>query len=167
MLDHLKTPPRKKSAARKARPAPPIAVADYDQDFYAWTQAQAQLLAQKRFAELDYDNLREEIEDLGKSEKREIESRLIVLCSHLLKWIYQPDHRSSSWRGSIALARREISHLLRDNPSLKRYPHAVFVDIYPSARFKAMADTNLEEATFPLAPPFTVEEALDEAFWPF
>jgi hypothetical protein len=166
MLDEVKKPSKKQEVASPVPPTTSVVYDDYEQDFYAWTQRQAQLLAQKRFAELDYDNLREEIEDLGKNEKREIESRLIVLCSYLLKWIYQPDHRSSSWRGSIALARREIKRTIRKNPSLKRYPDDAFLDAYNDARFKAMAETNLEESNFPLAPPFTGEEALDDTFWP-
>lgn len=73
----------------------------YDQDFYAWTQEQATLLKEKRFTELDLENLVEEVESMGRSEKRELESRLSVLMAHLLQWYYQPENRSRSWHATI------------------------------------------------------------------
>jgi hypothetical protein len=81
----------------------------YESDFYAWTQKTAELLKQCQFTELDLDALVEEIEDMGKSERRALESRLSVLLGHLLKWQYQPDGRSYSWQGTIDVQREAIA----------------------------------------------------------
>ena len=91
----------------------------HDSDFYAWSLEQAALLRAGRVAEADLAAIAEEIESMGKTEKRELVSRLTVLLLHLLKWRYQPAGRGNSWRLSIANARDEISDLLDDNPSLK------------------------------------------------
>ena len=91
----------------------------HDSDFYAWSLEQAALLRAGRAAEADLGAIAEEIESMGKTEKRELVSRLTVLLLHLLKWERQPAGRGNSWRLSIANARDEIADLLGDNPSLK------------------------------------------------
>jgi len=91
----------------------------HDQDFYAWSLEQAALLRQRQTAEADLDLIAEEIESMGKTEKRELVSRLTVLFLHLLKWRFQPQGRGNSWRLSIANARDEIADIIADNPSLK------------------------------------------------
>jgi hypothetical protein len=91
----------------------------YDRDFYAWSVEQAALLREGRVAEADLENIAEELESMGKAEKREFVSRLTVLLLHLLKWRHQRSGRGKSWRLSIANARDDIADHLEDNPSLK------------------------------------------------
>jgi hypothetical protein len=93
----------------------------YEQDFYAWTVQQTELLRAGRWELLDVDNLVEEIESLGKQERRELEHRLGVLIGHLLKWHYQPEARSRSWWATIREQRRKLRAHLQENPSLKTY----------------------------------------------
>ena len=93
----------------------------YETDFYAWTLQQSKLLKEGNFEYLDITHLVEEIEDLGRQERRKLESRLGMLIGHLLKWDYQPENRSKSWRVMIREQRRSVQKLLLPNPSLK--PH--------------------------------------------
>lgn len=141
----------------------------YDQDFYAWTQTQAALLRQAQFSQLDIANLIEELDDMGKSQKRQLESRLEVLIAHLLKWQFQsegPGSRSSSWLGTIRVQRRSLQNLLADNPSLQhRLPEGV-QRAYPNARDLAWSETGLPEALFPVTCPYTVQQILDKDFFP-
>jgi hypothetical protein len=98
----------------------------YDQDFYAWTQCQVELLRSGQLQALDIENLIEEIESLGKQERQELENRLGMLLGHLLKWHYQPEARSRSWWATIREQRRRIQRHLKQNPSLKPYlPEAI------------------------------------------
>lgn len=138
----------------------------YETDFYAWTERQAQLLRSEEFGEVDWHNLIEEIETLGRSEKQEIKNRLIVLMMHLLKWQYQPNRRPRSWRMTIAIQRVDLADLLADNPSL-RTRFAEFISAaYPSALKKAVIETGLRKAIFPADCPYTAEQIMDESFWP-
>ena len=91
----------------------------YDTDVVAWAVRQAQLLRERRFEELDIENIAEEIEDVGKSEQRELASRMAVLLAHLLKWQYQPERRGKSWQGTITLQRRLIQRRLARTPSFR------------------------------------------------
>ena len=138
----------------------------YNNDFYSWAQEQARLLRQGRFSELDSENLIEEIEDMGRSEKRELESRLVILLAHLLKWCYQPDHRSNSWEGSIGEQRIQTKKCLRENPSLKTKLPEIFQDAYETGRFQAMKETNLKLDIFPEECLWTIEQVLDNRFFP-
>ena len=147
----------------KIRTRPPAA---YEADFQAWTREQAARLRDLRPNSIDWENVAEEIESLGKSERREIRSRLVVLLAHLLKWAYQPDARSNSWRASILEARTEIRGELDESPSLRRYPGEVLAQQYEVARLSAAGDSGLGVDTFPATCPFTIEEVLDPEFWP-
>jgi hypothetical protein len=140
--------------------------APYEADFHAWSKDQAARLRDLRPNSLDWENIAEEIESLGGSQRREIRSRLIVLLTHLLKWAYQPEGGRHRWRASIALARSEIAKELGESPSLRRYPGQELDDQYSIARLKAAGQTGLALATFPEACPFTVEQVLDPDFWP-
>lgn len=138
----------------------------YETDFYAWTQRQADLLRAETFEEVDWRNLIEEIETLGRSEKNEVQSRLIVLIMHLLKLQYQPTKRTRSWRVTVVTQRTDLERLLRDNPTLQaRLPEFV-QEIYSTAVKRAVVETGLRKTTFPTACPYTVEEIMDEDFWP-
>lgn len=132
----------------------------YDRDFQLWTSEQSRLLKSRNAAALDWDRLAEEVEDLGKSERREVKSRMAVLLTHLLKWRFQPEARSLSWTATIAEQRARIRDILEDSPSLARYPETVLAREYRLAVLKAASDTGLSLDAFPEISPFTAEEIL-------
>lgn len=138
----------------------------HETDFYAWTQAQAAALQQANFDQLDIANLIEEIEDMGKSQQRQLESRLIVLLVHLLKWQFQPNKRSPSWEATIRIQRLELADLLADNPSLRpRLPY--FLErAWPKARQGARGETGLDLKLFPSTHSYTLLQVFDDAFFP-
>jgi hypothetical protein len=141
----------------------------YTTDFYAWTQQQSALLREGRFGEVDIPHLIEEIESLGRSEKRELESRLTILLMHFLKWQFQTAQRERherSWLATIRHQRTELRKLLRDNPSLQAYQESAFSEAYQDARYEAEAETGLSRATFPDSVPYTVENVLDASWLP-
>jgi Domain of unknown function DUF29 len=138
----------------------------HDNDFYAWSLEQAALLRAGRVGEADLATIAEEIESMGKTEKRELVSRLTVLLLHLLKWERQPAGRSNSWRLSIANARDEIADLLDDNPSLKAIIDDVMASAYRYARRKAAIEMDMAEDTFPAQCPWNFARAMEEGFWP-
>jgi hypothetical protein len=140
----------------------------YDEDFYAWTQTQAARLRQEKASDLDYANLAEEIESLGKRDRRELRRHLERLMQHLLKWRYQSETRQHghSWQRTIREQRRQLGLLLDDSPSLCREV-PLFIDAgYPRAREQALSETGLPEAMMPHACPWTFTQILDETFWP-
>jgi hypothetical protein len=145
----------------KTRPA-----LSYTSDFYAWSQDQGRRLRETRPNSIDWENLAEEIETLGRSEKRSIESNLGVILLHLLKWQHQPGGRNNSWRASIVEHRKRLGRDIKDSPSLKRYPGEVLADQYETARLAASGETQLPEAVFPVSCPYSIEQVLDPAFWP-
>ena len=149
-------------ASRAQRPAPTA----YDADFFRWTQEQAAFLRNGEWSKLDVANLVDEVETLGRSEKHEIRSRMMVLVHHLLKWKYQPGGRCSSWRGTIVEQRKRIILALNENPSLNPYPDRVLADEHETARLKAAGETGLAEDMFPLACPFTIGQILDQRYYP-
>jgi len=138
----------------------------HDNDFYAWSLEQAALLRAGRVGEADLATIAEEIESMGKTEKRELVSRLTVLLLHLLKWERQPAGRSNSWQLSIANARDEIADLLDDNPSLKPIIDDVMASAYRYARRRAAIETDMAEDAFPPQCPWSFVRAIDEGFWP-
>jgi hypothetical protein len=142
--------------------------AQYEEDFFAWTQAQAAVLRAKHWSELDIANLAEELESLGKSERREVDHRFDVLLLHLLKWCYQPSGRQvgHSWRLSIREQRRQLRRILADNRTLRNRVPVQLPESYANARLDASDETGLPLATFPPTCPWTVAQVLDEAFWP-
>jgi hypothetical protein len=136
----------------------------YEQDFYLWIQTTVQQLKENKLNEIDIPNLIEEIESMGRSEKRELKSRLIVLLMHLLKWHYQPEKRSESWRSTITEQRICIEGLLEDSPSLKPLLSEVFEDCYQKARLKASEETGIKLNFFPKESPFSLEETLKSSY---
>jgi len=134
----------------------------YEQDFYQWTIEQANLLKAGALSQLDIENLIEEIESMGKSQKKELFSRMAVLLMHLLKWDYQTVHRSGSWKSTILTQRRELKFLLNDNPSLKKLIPDVVVSVYHDSRLSAAAETGLPESAFPESCPYTSEQIMGE-----
>ncbi len=136
----------------------------YESDLYEWTKEQADALRRRASNALDWDNLAEEIESLGTSQRSDIRSRLKVLLVRLLKWKHQPELRCGSWRGSIREARDQIEDVLGDNPSLTAYPAECLPRAYARARLKALDETGL--LSLPEDCPWTIEEALAEDFLP-
>jgi hypothetical protein len=143
----------------------PMTTTTYDTDFYQWTQQQADLLRQGALSALDTENLAEEIESMGKSGQRAVESYLRNILLHLLKWQYQPERRGNSWRLSIQDSRHQITKRLRESPSLKPKIADMAADEYPLAREYAANETGLPLVTFPEQCPFTVEEITSD-YWP-
>lgn len=138
----------------------------YEQDFNLWLDATAQLLRESNFDQLDRDNLIEEIESMGRSEKDALESNLIVVLMHLLKYKYQPEKRSKSWLLSIYEHRRRLKKAFQKSPSLKGYFNQVFSECYQDARNEATLETELPIETFPIESPFTQEDTLNSDWLP-
>ena len=143
--------------------------ASYEHDFYAWSFAQARALRARRPEQLDWENLAEEIESLGRSDRRQVRSRLTVILMHLLKWQYQPKKRSTSWKVSIMAQRDEIESVLADSPSLRRRLPELLTEAYESARELAIFEMGLNKWDTSIPPernPFTLDQVLDEDFLP-
>ncbi|MBK1716626.1 DUF29 domain-containing protein [Thiocystis violacea] len=138
----------------------------YNDDIIAWANEQAALLRAGRWSEIDVAHIAEEIEDVGKSERRELASRMAVLLAHLLKWRYQPGRRGSSWQRTIREQRRAIGAHLRETPSLKTAladPNW-FEGVWADAVAKATDETGLD--VFPHDCPWTLEQVLGPDFYP-
>jgi hypothetical protein len=138
----------------------------YETDFYTWTQQQVALLKSKQFNAIDLDNLIEEIESMGRSEKRELESRLTILLQHLLKWQYQPIRRGRSWQLTIKEQRFKFLKVLKENPSLKKEINQCLQDAYQIAVIKASKETKLDENVFPIICPWSINEITEQSFYP-
>jgi hypothetical protein len=138
----------------------------YDADFYAWANEQAALLRAGRLDAADIAHIAEEIESMGRGEKRELVNRLNVLLLHLLKWQHQPARRGNSWRLSIANARDQLADHLADNPSLKTRLAEATASAHRYARRDASGETGLPEEAFPADCPWSFEQIMDGKFWP-
>jgi hypothetical protein len=138
----------------------------YETDFYAWLLKSAELLRRGQFAELDLEQIAEELEGMARSDKRQLVNRLAVLLAHLLKWQYQPEKRSKSWQRTIREQRKRISLLLEDSPSLKYDIEEKVTDAYEIAVLSAANETGLDEDSFPESCEYALDEVLDSSFYP-
>ena len=140
----------------------------YEQDFFAWTQTTAALIRAGKWLEIDVNSLAEELNDLGVSQYNAVSSDLYQVLVHMLKWQYQPPLHvdSHSWRDSIVEHRDRIDRMCTRLPSLRRHLPTMLAEEYPRARRRARIQTSLALSTFPEECPWTVEEALDDDFWP-
>ena len=138
----------------------------YEQDFYAWATENARLIRQGRLADIDLEHVAEELDSMGRSERRELVSRMTQLLLHLLKWQFQPALRSKSWHLSIRNQRIEIDKLLGDSPSLKSRIEAAYEDAYGDAVSLAEIETGIDKSQFPPRCPFSLQQALDREFLP-
>ncbi|TVP63932.1 MAG: DUF29 domain-containing protein [Nodularia sp. (in: Bacteria)] len=138
----------------------------YEQDYHLWLERMAFLLTNKRLSELDLDNLIQEIESMGKSEKNALRSNLRVLLMHLLKYKFQSQKRSNSWLYTIYEHRLRLQESFLESPSLKGYFMEVLAMCYQNARTEAAIETGLPHAIFPAECPFSVDEILDADFFP-
>ncbi|MGB2925041.1 MAG: DUF29 domain-containing protein [Limnothrix sp.] len=134
----------------------------YEKDFYLWIQQTSQNLSSKNFNDLDLENLIEEIEAMGRSEKTALASNLRILLMHLLKYKYQPEKRSNSWQYTIFEHRNRIQDIFESSPSLKRYYEEIFEKSYQKARQAASIGTGLPLSQFPEICPFTQAEILED-----
>jgi hypothetical protein len=137
-----------------------------EEDFYAWTVEQARLLRSGEFSQLDVENIAEELESMGRSDRREIESKLTVLLAHLLKWQVQIGFRSSSWSATIREQRYRIHDLLSESPSVRPVASSVRPALYARARRMAADETGLSETSVPVDCPFAADRVLAEDFLP-
>ncbi len=138
----------------------------YNEDYYLWLQQNLELLRLQKFNDVDWNNLLEEIADMGKSEKRAITSNLRILLMHLLKYKYQSDKQTNSWLFTIREHRKRLREALKMSPSLKIYFQEVFAESYQDARELAADETGLVINTFPADAPFTPEDAINPDYLP-
>lgn len=139
---------------------------NYDADFYGWANEQAALLRAGRLADADIANIAEEIESMGRSEKRELVNRLTVLLRHLLKWQAQPGLRGTSWRLTIEDQRDRLESHLVDNPSLRSKLPDSLIQAYRLAVRAAEQETGLDRTAFPATNPWSVVQVLNDRFYP-
>jgi hypothetical protein len=137
----------------------PVAGALYERDETAWLETMAELIRHGRLDEVDYPNLAEYLADMARRDRREVESRLTVLISHVLKWTYQPDRRSGSWKATIIAQRQELESLV-SRGVLRKHAEAVLADVYDNAVERTAAETGLPPNTFPAACPYTLDQLL-------
>ena len=133
----------------------------YDTDFVMWIEEQVQLLRTGQLDKLDIENVAEELDSMGRRDRRSIKSHLSVIQAHLLKLQFQPEARSTSWLRSISNSRGRIAHIVEDSPSLLRELPMMLIAAYPEAVRDAMIDTGLPRIAFPAEPPFDLEEVLN------
>ena len=142
----------------------------YERDYFAWILEQVRVLREHRVEEVDWVNLAEEIEDLGKSEKRSVESHLARIVEHLLKLVYSPslakDLNRRGWQISVREARRQLHRLLDESPSLRRKMSELFPHAYHSGRNAVLIGTDLAESALPENSPWTLEQTIDNGFLP-
>ncbi len=143
----------------------------YESDVVAWADEQAALLRAGKFSQLDVKHIADEVEDVGKSEQRELLSRMAVLLSHLLKWRVQPDRREisgRSWRGTNNLQREDVIDHLHDVPSLKPSlsdPRWI-ARAWRAAKRQTIAETSLADEDLPETCPWPMEQVLEPGFLP-
>ena len=147
----------------KAALKPPTADL-YATDFHGWARSQARALADRDLAALDLENLIDEVETLGRSQRHAIRSHLEVLIAHLLKFRLQPERATPSWRRTLRNQRREIARLIERNPSLGSFPAEVLADTYRDAVRLDADETRIGVGAFPKACPFTLEQIRDPDF---
>lgn len=135
----------------------------YDQDETAWLEAMSELIRAGRLDEIDYPNLAEYLADMARRDRREVESRLTVLITHLLKWFHQPDRRSGSWRGTIVEQRQELEGLV-DRGVLRNHAEAVLEEAYHKAVERAVAETGLPAESFPTTCSYSLDQLLSSDF---
>ena len=145
---------QKRDAERTQAPDERAELGDlYERDYYAWTDTQVRALRERNLSGLDWENLAEEVEDLGKSERHRLENHLELLQMHLLKWAYRPQRRTRNWSDSIEEHRFRVHRVLLGNPGLKVKLAEIFADTYRAARFSARRETRLELKSLPRIVP--------------
>lgn len=138
----------------------------YETDFNLWLKETVNLLRKGEVEKLDLENLAEEIEDMGNSRKDALESNLIRVLQHLLKWKYQPQKRTNRWKASITEHSLRLNKAFKKSPSLKPYFESVFADCYQDARLITAQETGLDIGIFPDICPFIQTDVLNPQYLP-
>ena len=131
----------------------------YERDETAWLEAMADLAGDGRAEELDLPHLAEYLSDMARRDRRDVETRLVVLLSHLLKWVHDPSHRSRSWRATVVEQRQELNRLA-GRGVLRNHAEAILAEVYPEAVERAAAETGLAPQAFPSGCPYTLDQLL-------
>lgn len=139
---------------------------EYHRDFYSWLMTNVQLIRQGRFSEVDTEHVTEELECMGRSEKRELINRLTVLLVHLLKWQFQTAKHSKSWCNTLTIQRNDLLDLLEDSPSLRYELEQHIEKAYGKAKLIAEDETGIEKTLFPQYCPYSFEQIVDQEFFP-
>ncbi len=163
---HLVTPSEARLDAGTDRETRVWLATSYETDYVGWIFDQVAKLEVSAVPGLDLFNVAEELGDLGRSDESAVQSHLSNLLMHLLKWSCQPEHRSGSWRGTIAEARKQILRRIAQSPGMKPKLPGWFAETYGDARELAHYESGLPLGTFPEEPPFTLNQALDQDFLP-
>jgi hypothetical protein len=138
----------------------------YESDYLAWLENTLGKLRTQQYEQVDWENLIEEIETMGRSEKNVLESNLIIILLHLLKWQYQPQKRTGSWERSLIEHRRRIRKALKESPSLNSYLEEILLESYTEAVKQAKAETKLPISTFSSECPYQLSTIIDDDFLP-
>lgn len=142
----------------------------YERDYHAWCVAQARALRERQLDQVDWPNVAEEIEDLGKNERRALRSRIMRLLEHLLKLAYARDrlfrNNARGWELSVRNARDVVRESLDDNPSLRAETGPLLLAAYRSARNEALKSLRLPDTAIPEAAPWIFAQIIDDAFLP-
>jgi Domain of unknown function DUF29 len=138
----------------------------YELDFFEWTRAQTELLRRGCFESADIPHIAEELADMGERDGREVKSYLTRIIMHLLKWQFQPGHRSGSWAISIDDSRDELGYIFEQSPSLRLFSMHAVAGLYPAARRKASRETGLPQSAFPTECPYSFDQLMDYDFPP-
>ncbi|MBW4484696.1 MAG: DUF29 domain-containing protein [Tildeniella torsiva UHER 1998/13D] len=141
----------------------------YDQDFYYWIQQTVHALKHRELEQVDWENLIEEIDSMGRSAKKELKSRLLVILEHLLKlmfWESEKAQNSRGWRNTLIEQRSELELLLDDSPSLRPMVQEIFAEFYAKARTQVLQKSDLPSSVIPTLPPFSADDALNTDFLP-
>ncbi|MFQ4135459.1 DUF29 domain-containing protein [Nodosilinea sp. PGN35] len=138
----------------------------YAADYLRWLDATADALKRQDYGAIDWENVIEEIEDMGRRERQSLKSNLVILLLHLLKWQFQPERQSHSWKASIVEHRQRLEDSLEASPSLKPYLETLLPKAYGNAVERAAAETGLAEAAFPQSCPYTISQIMAKGFLP-
>ena len=138
----------------------------YEKDENLWLFQNAELIRSGQIDEADWENIAEELESMGKSQYREVLSRMVELILHLLKWVFQKEYRGSSWEVSIKKQRWELRQIFEDSQNLKNYAVEQFETAYGRATDLASSETGISKKDFPKQSPFTLDQAVSEEYWP-
>ena len=144
----------------------PLTTSLYDRDYALWLEMTIEQLRQQNFDQVDWKNVLDEFESMSKRDRRSIKSNLVILLLHLLKWEFQPEMRSGSWKGSIREHRRRIQQILQDSPSLRSYIPEILSETYTEAVEQAIDETGLEIVVFPIDCPYDILNILNPLFLP-
>ena len=135
---------------------------NYGGDYYTWLNTTAQAIEQGRLSAMDQAQVAEELRDMGKSERRSIESFLERILVHLLKIEHQPGKHTRSWDLSIQDSRVRLRKLFRDDPSLRPECSELIREAYETARLTAAGQTGLDLDVFPEQCPYSVADVVGE-----